>query len=252
MPVAKPKLPMKPRQPSILSKDMWALVNHLSETGRLNEILTKYVGDKYPGFSTGHYNPTNNSIAVMGDTPNESDVSAAHEVVHALAPDKGRAAKISSDLASKSLLGEYLTPEPVMPTHWDKGKLAAFPGKLHGWNGVKDLAYDATKRRLTETRASIPEQTTWSGLPRLSENKYLPWGAKEEGSAYYYTDPRVTARPQAERAKEFGMFLRDQGVPMKIVAPVVKRLQAATPRGEIYSGGSLELHDLVKQRSKRQ
>ena len=252
MPAAKPKLPMKPREPRILSKEMSTLVSHLLESGRLNEILTKYVGDKYPGFSTGQYNPTNNSIAVMGDTPNEADVSTAHEIVHALKPDKGRVAKIGNNLADRGAIGHFFTPDPVFPTSWAKGKMTEFPSNLSLMGQLRDAAGQATKRRLTETRSSIPERTTWSGLPRLSEKKPLPWGASEEGSAYYYSDPRVTARPQAERAKEFGMFLRNKGIPMNLVAPVIEKLQVATPRPEIYSGGSLELHELVKKRSKRQ
>ena len=235
----------KPRK-DIISPEVWRLINHLAETGKLKEFLHK--SHDFEDVGIGSTQPDNGSVAVIAGSKNSGDRVVAHELVHLLSGKESRVDRMSKKIAGSS--HPSYVGNIAYPKHWTEGKIGdRNTGAQPRSAKISRFIDEAGKRRFNAVHSSIPEGESWSGLEK---NKKVYWDGHEEGAAYYMSSPNIKAPLQQERAKEFGMYLLQHDVPMDIVEPVVKRVgQLAKPKKQ-YSGGGANLARLRDSRSKRQ
>lgn len=229
------------------------LISHLQEKGIVGKLYTQFMDQ--PDLGIGNYNINDKSIALIANNSNSGNRTLAHELSHAV---------YNSDIESKTkrlLDHEYSRPviqallginELAVPrSYLEEDKIPA-PMAKNLYEGhptsITNATHRSRHRRVNEVLYSIPEGQRWSGLSgsmmRKNDRDY------DEGQAYYFTDPDSTNRPMPERAKEFGMFLLDYGIPMNIVEGVVKELGEVKPPKYKYSGGSYELNELRESNNK--
>ena len=249
-----------PERKKAISPEFRELINTMHRRGLLNEVIVGHTGLKDAG--VGSYIPKNKSIAMIAENPAAGDATLAHETVHA---SRFSAVKPKTELF-RDKMQKYVNLQPwyrrafgnpegdiVLPKHWTEGKMDSTvwsekPRFFGGRDRITRLADKTRDRRVDEVISSIPDYQAWSGLTNKGDE--LNRNPAIEADAYYFTRRDGLARPLEERAKEYGMYLLDYGIPMKVVEPVVRRLEGIAAPQYRYSGGSAEVGRLREQYSR--
>ena len=253
MPAAKPLkskkyATIKRKREKVFSPEIDRLLTYLMENEILSDIISSYQPDA-PGFGTGDYDPRTKEIAVIAGDTAGGDVTAAHEIVHLLAGRESKVDRMSKEIEKLPFL---MKRDLVFPKHWTEGKVPDISDKIvwpGGGSRLQKMLKKTSERRLNEVRDSIGEDAKWSGIPPTSYGPFMHRDAYGEGAAYHMTSPKV-ATPMGESAKEFGMYLLNHNVPMKLVEPIVKRLSGIAKPENRWSGGSYELEQMRKRKEK--
>lgn len=193
-----------------------------------NILLEKEVKIKDVG--TGSYIPERKSIAVVASSCNTADRTMLHELTHALIRYEYK-----NKFASFNDVKEKEIEKFAMPS-----KLFVWPFSLKFRSPLFNKAMAERSMMIAHVRSVIPEGFAWSGVP--SEKDDLRHADAlhfhEEGFVHYLTEPYE--KDKYHRATAFGMFLRNKGVPMDIVAPIVERLRELEQPKTIVTGGDAD------------
>jgi len=243
---------------NVMSENMYALIDFLQNRGDLGQVLTE-ARPSHTDLGIGRFVPSTKTMAVIAGDPAAGNAVLAHEIAHAVS--KGKYTPRTKRIAS--LIGKDSLKNYTLPSRWHQNQV----GAANIYNEVdnldlREIFRKAASRRQFEVRASIPTKQNWSGLKPLNGKPYYHHrSGDEESKAWYLTDrnlsgnnPAKRVSPRSQRAKEYGLFLRDYGVPMSLVAPVVEDLIAAPNPNVLYGGGGTDLRRLIdrNKRSKRQ
>lgn len=242
--------------PGVMSENMFALIEYLQKRGDLGRVYSEArPGD--PDLTVGAALKDSKDIAVVAGSPEAGNAVLGHEIAHKITKSGyvPRTARIGAVIGNDKL-SNY-----VLPSRWLQQQVGAANvyGSIENLD-LRKLLRDTASRRQFEVRGSIPEDEEWSGLTPLTNKdlyKHHDYN-DEETKSWYLTDRNLTradspmkvASPRRQRAKEYGMFLRDYGVPMNIVAPVVEDMIAAPVQKDFYFGGTADLYRLIQREKK--
>jgi hypothetical protein len=225
----------------IFSPEIRSVLTHLIKTKAISKVMTERQ-ENAPDLGIASFRPKDRSLALIAGDKNAADTAAAHEILHV--PNTGKTGiQRFSELEEKFLKLGGNPDEITRPKHWTQGALDSTTGIKPG-SKMHQLALETENKRLNDVRSSIPPGAEWSGLSAPGPKSIVGLGGHEEAGAYYHTDPRVAKPAQPDRAKEFGMFLIDRGVPMPQVEALVKRMSELLPPTRFYSGGRANLERL--------
>lgn len=218
-----------------ISPEMFRLLDYLQNKEVISGFATKKF-DRDPHSSVGAYRPSTKRIGIIAGSTGAGDVTAGHEIIHALkATGEG---KYKKWMDNYNKLGFFDRKGLVRPQHWLEGKVGN-----PITSGRRGPLSDKTNRRnLADVEASILEGQRWSGLRPASENAAY-WESAENALTYARTDPRVKRFDPVL----FGMFLHDYRVPEHLVEGAVKALKVARPGKAKFSGGSANVSRLLDE-----